>query len=627
MKGSTSSPADGVIRRLVRGGSLLLAAASGTWALYLASFGGVDAVVSGIRITANEPLRPLLITSIALTLYILSSGVPRFGLGGIRTVVLAVRRIDQRLIALALALTTFIVGVVYCTTAASGADAYGYVSQADLWIKGELRVPQPWVEQAQWPSRRWGFAPLGYRPIEEEGVWGMVPTYSPGLPLLMAAAKIVAGHCAMFWVVPFSGGLLVLATYGLGRRLGAGTAGLIAAVLVATSPTFLFMLMWPMTDVPVAAAWAVAIYFLLGRSAGSAAAAGIAAAVAILIRPNLVFAGGLTGIWYVLQALRDRAHWTRHARHAAIYAACASLGVVATGAINAHLYGSPFTSGYGGLSGMFGQDNVVPNLRNYFVWLVHSQTILPAIGLAVLVVPLKRVWPGVTDRAVFVPIALFVVALWAQYVAYLVFEDWWYLRFLLSIWPFMMLGLASAGLALVRLDKPVLTALVVVVLAGLVVRDFRFSVEASAFQLWEGERRYVSIGKIVRSMTPDNSVVLALQHSGSLRYYAGRTTIRFDNIDEEWLDRTIAWIGSHGYRPYLLAEDWELPQFNRQFASQEALTLLKRPPVFVYKGPATILLYDLLPDGDAGARTQMIVETFEDLRCVPPAPTPVMHLK
>ncbi len=47
---------------------------------------------------------------------------------------------------------------------ASGADAYGYISQADLWIKGQLTVPQEWVAPAPWPEAIWTSTPLGYGP-------------------------------------------------------------------------------------------------------------------------------------------------------------------------------------------------------------------------------------------------------------------------------------------------------------------------------------------------------------------------------------------------------------------------------------------------------------------------------
>lgn len=156
-----------------------------------------------------------------------------------------------------------------------------------------MKEPLPWVAQAPWPQKEWTFSPLGYRPVERSGEWASVPIYSPGLPLLMAAAKLVGGQCAQFALVPLFGGVAVLATYGLGRRLGSSLAGLIAAWFVATSPVVLGMVMEPLTDVPVMAMWALAFYFLFGDGVLSAFAAGPLAALAILIRPNLFALAGI----------------------------------------------------------------------------------------------------------------------------------------------------------------------------------------------------------------------------------------------------------------------------------------------------------------------------------------------
>ena len=55
---------------------------------------------------------------------------------------------------------------------------------------------------------------------------------------------------ALFWVVPVSGAVLVLATYGIGAGLVPALVGLVAAWFVATSPIVLFMLMPAISDVP-----------------------------------------------------------------------------------------------------------------------------------------------------------------------------------------------------------------------------------------------------------------------------------------------------------------------------------------------------------------------------------------
>ncbi|HXI27677.1 MAG TPA: hypothetical protein VNG89_04630, partial [Vicinamibacterales bacterium] len=117
------------------------------------------------------------------------------------------RRLDA--CAAVLALAVLLIGLVWNTRVAAGADAYGYVSQADLWLRGSLHIDQSFAAALPWPSARLTLLPLGYR---AEG-YRIVPQYPPGLPLLMAAAKLAAGQCAMFWVVPICGAALVLATY------------------------------------------------------------------------------------------------------------------------------------------------------------------------------------------------------------------------------------------------------------------------------------------------------------------------------------------------------------------------------------------------------------------------------
>jgi hypothetical protein len=64
---------------------------------------------------------------------------------------------------------------------------------------------------------------------------------------VMAAFTVVAGRCAMFWVVPICAALLVIATYAIGRQTGRPIVGAAAAWIVATSPTLLFMAMAPMS--------------------------------------------------------------------------------------------------------------------------------------------------------------------------------------------------------------------------------------------------------------------------------------------------------------------------------------------------------------------------------------------
>jgi len=182
-------------------------------------------------------------------------------------------------------------------------------------------------------------------------------------------------------------------------------------------------------------------------------------------------------------------------------------------------------------------------------------------------------------------------------------------------------------MAVVRRQRPVASAVAIGAVAVLAFLNLRTAIERSAFELWQGERRYVSIGRLVGMLTEPNSVIFSMQHSGSLRYYGGRMTLRYDNLDGAWLDRAVTWLEAHGAPSYLLLEEWEEPQFRKQFAGSPRLEHLGVPPIFLYEGAARIKLYDLTHLRPREDRVQQIVETYHGLRNVAPAPPPTVTFK
>ena len=91
--------------------------------------------------------------------------------------------------ALLLAAAAAGVGVGYGTYAAAGADASGYISQAALLSSGRLAFDEPLAtELGPGVESTWAVAPLGYRPGLSAGE--VVPTYPPGLPFVMAVARL-----------------------------------------------------------------------------------------------------------------------------------------------------------------------------------------------------------------------------------------------------------------------------------------------------------------------------------------------------------------------------------------------------------------------------------------------------
>jgi hypothetical protein len=145
--------------------------------------------------------------------------------------------------------------------------------------------------------------------------------------------------------------------------------------------------------------------------------------------------------------------------------------------------------------------------------------------------------------------------------------------------------------------------------------------------LWQGERRYESIGRLVGMLTEPNSEIFSMQHSGSLRYYAGRMTLRYDNLDRAWLDRAVSWLDAHGVPSYLVLEEWEEPQFRKQFAGSPRLEHLGVPPIFAYEGASNIKLYDLTNLRPRESPPRQILETYHGLRNVRPAPPPTLTFK
>jgi hypothetical protein len=588
--------------------ALAIAVISLFWLAVLIAWGGFTVKILALTITAHDPVRPLILAAIAIATFVAVNGPGP----ATDTVKQAARRaaavvasIDHRIMAVLVATAVVAIGAGWGTNVAGGSDSYGYVSEADLWASGRLVVSQPWTRSMPWPASDWVFAPLGYRPGLASGT--IVPKYSAGFPMLMALAKIVAGPAAMFWVVPLSGGVLMLATFGIARRLGSSGAGLVAAWLVATSPTVLFMVLQPMSDVPVAAAWAVAIWLVLGSGSASALLAGVVAAIAVLIRPNLVPMAVIVASWMAWPARRftgpDR---TRSIRRAVWFLAGVAPGVVATGALNAYLYGSPFRSGYEGLGDLFAWSNVLPNMKRYARSLAVTQTPLAFLGLGVWLMPWLPFWASDRLRRACTLFGLLVLAVWIEYCAYDVFEPWWYLRFFLPIWPMMTTGLALVLLRPARSRRALLVLASAIVIVGVGAYSLKWARDWDMFALRRGEGKYSVAAELTRERIDANAVVFSGQHSGSLRYYGGRMTADFGNLDPLWLDRAVAWFAARGAHPYALLEDWEVEDFRRRFGGSNVIGRLEMTPILQYNGPPTIYLYDLLRPSGPGQTIESV---------------------
>jgi hypothetical protein len=599
-------------RMRLRRGLVVLSALLAGWASIIAVTGGVSLRIAGVGISSRAPRNPLILSlAAALAAWFMA---PRAGRGGaaaadwswllamvwsrIRRVWRPIAAAESALLhrvpdwaaplaAAAVALTVVVIGFVEGALVAAGADAWGYVSQADLWLSGSLRLEQPLMRELSARIPPALMAPLAY--TASPARMDLVPAVGPGLPMLMALAALAGGREAVFYVVPVAAGIAIGAAYVIGKRIAGRWAGVATAVLLATSPAFLFQLTSsPMSDIPVTAWWGVALAALIGGTLrpdggsterdppctvtrAAAVVGGAAAGLALLTRPNLLpLAAGL-GVVLAWRALAARIRGGPDMRRVLGYAAGVVPAALIVGALNTYWHGSPLSSGYGAAANLFSWSNIGPNLARYPVWLVESQTAVVLLAFAAPFV-LRR-------RQASVALLGFAVSVLACYVVYAPFDVWWYLRFLLPAYP-PLLALAAGTMTTMAGRLPSGTRLLTVFLIiGLVAyHGFEYARARATFSS-EGEYKYAIAGRYVAEHLPPRAMVFAMQHSGSVRYYSGHPTLRWDLTPVEAFEWAIGEIEGHGYAPFAVVEDWEDELWRQRFVGQPLPRALTRPPI------------------------------------------------
>jgi hypothetical protein len=569
----------------------LLACLAPAWALIVIATGGTEWMIGPLRMSFRQWMRPLLAGAVVAAYYFWRYSRSETETDG-RWLEGWLSRGSIVVLPIVLFLGCFI-GVYYGSFAAAGSDSYGYVSQASLWLRGSVRVEQPWVQQFSWPEREWTFAPLGYRPLSSDGT--IIPTYAPGLPIVMAVLLGVVGDNGPFLVVPIMGAFALWFTYLLGKEAtGSRAVGAGAALMLLASPVFLAHLMLPMTDVPVAAGWTL-VCLLATRPRPRALAAGIVAAATLLIRPNLPLLALAPVIAWTWPSLMGRQTWRPALTNVIWFGVGLAPAVVAVAALNASLYGSPFVSGYGRLSDMYWLSSAPPNLRNFGTWLLRTET--PLVALALIPIFVKGALRSEATHASMRAAILALIALTLlSYVFYTPFEIWSYLRFLLPALPSLfVLMMAGTRWATIKLPLAARAPAAALLCLAVVAHGVRFSREQFVFDQSAFEQRYIRAAEHVARLTPENAVIICVQHSGSLRYYSRRITLRYDYLYGHRLDTTLRELVAKGYRPYIVVDDWEETVFRNRFAKQNRAGSLDWKPLVRVLTHPEVRIYD--PEG------------------------------
>ena len=434
-------------------------------------------------------------------------------------------------------------------------------------------------------------SPLGYRPGRGTTI---VPTYSPGVPLIMAALAALFGACGPFLVSPLFAAVGVVGTYILCLRLsGSRAAAASAAVMMATSPVFLFHVMLPMSDVATMTLWTVSLCALTWRGVSAAAVGGVFAGLAILARPNLapLAVAGVAAamLWPVDTTSQERNAWRRGVlRRAGAYLLSGVVPAALSVAwLNNHLYGSPLRSGYGETRLLYSWSHVATNIRAYGESLLLTEgTVLVLAIVALLIARPPAAWRHSPSAGDFLRRYCGLVPLLSTA-----------RRMDISALP--PAGLSHHVRRGGRRDRrgerarhkpsPISRHRRLVCLFACVrLAPYMDGI----LSLGEGEDRYAAVAEYVERALPPNAVVFAKQHSGTIVFYAGTPTLRYDWFEAARMPHALGWLRDKGYRPYLVLENWEEEEFRGRFGRDTALGRLQLRVLAEYRGGVDVRIYD-----------------------------------
>ena len=415
----------------------------------------------------------------------------------------------------------------YMGAYAGGSDSSGYLNNARLLSEGRIIAPMrlvPGLEPRTLPP--YTHVPLGFIPNPDHVT--MTPTYPMGLPLLLASMAAVTGWVLAPGLVIGLHALLGLwLVYLLAREVGLEPGWARLGVLaLAASPLYFGMSLQMMSDVP-ALVWVVAAVWCALRSrsrSGMAGMAGMALAVAVLVRPTNLLAVAPVAIALGFSLRR----WL-------LLILGGMPGAVLLGIINHAAYHRIFTTGYGDVAGIFGAQYVPVTLIFYLAWL--PMVLTPLVFLAAGIPLLFR-----RQRGMVVMLAAWILVFLVFYLFYRhTHEMWWYLRFLLPAFPALIVAALLVARALTGKLRmaPSPRGLAV---AGLLILIYSVAWCRHYYvhHVGSGEAVYPLTAAWSRENLPSAAVVAAMQTSGALFYYTDLTILRWDLIGPDDFRRIAA---------------------------------------------------------------------------------------
>ena len=499
---------------------------------------GVDLHIGGMAIRSHSPLRVLIFTVVVAAIRW------RFGIESMPVWL-------TRMLLLTAISGSVLAWLRFLVMTIGGADSYGYVSASRMIAGGGLIDSAPLADWLSAANRIELASPLGWTPSPDGH--GIAPAFPIGVSAVMALFTLIGGPSAVFFVAPLTGVITLWLVHRLAREWVDHETALFATAMVAWNPLFVTYAKQPMSDVPATMWIVLALLLAVQRSNTSALFAGLAAGAAVITRPALLVAAAVIAL---------AAHRGETPKRRLLSAGLGlAIGVFVQMAIQWTLFGSPFATGYGAAENLFALSHVPQNLQIFLGR--HAWEVLGPLWIPGLIIGIFASRPEPRER----PAMLFVAVL-LPYLFYLPFDHWETLRFLLPGLVPLTIVVADGLIHIARMTRKRMVAAVAIVAFTAILAGWSQNLlgKSSVWTIADLEQRYPLAGEWINVNTPPESVVLANQHSGSLRWYGKRQTLRWEFIDPHQLAKTIDELQSHGATVYVALEGDEVAMFDQRFA-------------------------------------------------------------
>jgi len=215
---------------------------------------------------------------------------------------------------------------------------------------------------------------------------------------------------------------------------------------------------------------------------------------------------------------------------------------------------------------LYALDRISLNARRYVAGFIQTQTPLVLLWVvALFAVPALD-----ATRRGFLILAYPITVL-SLYLAYLSFDDWRYLRFLLPAYPVVLSALAAIFVRFAETVQPRRLAIgaVAVVTVSLAVQEWMFARTAGTFRVGVGEARFAHAVDFARTL-PGNAIFVSDAYSGALHFYTGRDVLRWVMVPENNLDLALVTLGCQGHRLYFIGDPFEVDRLKQEYANTDA---------------------------------------------------------